>query len=345
MPYQDIQRFNPSYGNRYGFRQRDSAPSTGPVTQPVPGSPAAPPAPTASNSATRLNDYSGTSAESDGGENDLGYGNDDNRSKELAANTLGYGQGASGDLGALGSGIGLLTGIPGLGAAGNLADQNLAEIGKTNSSSNVYGQQANADIYGGNSLNNVARGAFHGAISYDPITGQQTSGQSNESAFGFGPIAPGAQQFGVSAASQAGLGTQRGFQSIADLTNRNVQGSAPSSLTGLADNEAAVGNPVGANAAQGYEGTHDSVRRIAQGNNISSHSVDPGSATANAISGVGYSDSGAAQSGSQFSSTGTFSSGDNNNNGSNEPSAPADPGLDAFSHDSGDSGGGGGGGK
>ena len=45
MPYQNIPRFEPNYGNRYGFRQREVAPATGSVTQPVPGSPSAPPAP------------------------------------------------------------------------------------------------------------------------------------------------------------------------------------------------------------------------------------------------------------------------------------------------------------
>jgi len=58
MAYQEIPRFNPNYGNRYGFRQLP-APTTG-----MPGDASTPQL--ASNSATRLEDYSGTSAEDQG---------------------------------------------------------------------------------------------------------------------------------------------------------------------------------------------------------------------------------------------------------------------------------------
>ena len=43
MAYGSIPRFEPAYGNRYGFRQRVFAPATSGVDQPIPQSPVAPP--------------------------------------------------------------------------------------------------------------------------------------------------------------------------------------------------------------------------------------------------------------------------------------------------------------
>ena len=67
MGYNDIPRFNPNYGNKYGFRQRGpGAPATGPATVPPPGSAAAPeaPAPTTGGSTRPTTDYhSGPSAD------------------------------------------------------------------------------------------------------------------------------------------------------------------------------------------------------------------------------------------------------------------------------------------
>ena len=61
MAYQQLPTFEPRYGNRYGFRQKPAPATAAPGTD----TPAAP-EPLASASHTRLNDYSGTSAESQG---------------------------------------------------------------------------------------------------------------------------------------------------------------------------------------------------------------------------------------------------------------------------------------
>ena len=57
MAYQNLPRYNPNYGNRYGFRQRHIPP----VGEPGVGSSTK--ETLASASDTRMNDYSGTSAE------------------------------------------------------------------------------------------------------------------------------------------------------------------------------------------------------------------------------------------------------------------------------------------
>ena len=74
MAYGNLPRFEPNYGNRYGFRQRDVAPATGPAGVPVPNSPAAPPTP-APTSAREPGYHSGVSAETiDINDSELGPG-------------------------------------------------------------------------------------------------------------------------------------------------------------------------------------------------------------------------------------------------------------------------------
>ena len=76
MPYQNIPRFEPNYGNRYGFRQREVAPAVGSTTTPVPGSPSAPSSPMTTGGSTRpTQDYhSGPSAESGDGNEGIDAG-------------------------------------------------------------------------------------------------------------------------------------------------------------------------------------------------------------------------------------------------------------------------------
>lgn len=74
MAYQNLPRFNPNYGNRYGFRQKPIPP----IAEPGVGS--ATSSALASASDTRLNDYSGTSAESSPSQTvDHGDNNDNNQ--------------------------------------------------------------------------------------------------------------------------------------------------------------------------------------------------------------------------------------------------------------------------
>ena len=111
-------------------------------------------------------------------------------------------------------------------------------------------------------------------------------------------------------------------------------------------------------AAIGFDGTN--AAQIAQEQGI----TNPGQSTLDAISGVGYSDTGAAAQGSQFSSTGTFSTGtapaqeeanrardlgsnqNNDDGGGGDPVAATESNYnDAQYSDFGGGGGGGGGGK
>ena len=188
--------------------------------------------------------HSGVTAEDQGG-GDNDQGGDDSYSQGVAdrtaaADRLGYSRGASGNLGSLGSVFGLVTGIPGLGFAGNVADAQRAEIGKYSAAGNVYGQQVGTGLYSQGALKDTVNQGLSGAVSYNPVTGEQATGQGifGGNPFGFDPISEEAKAFGVTEASQAGLAAVPGAQSLADVTNRTVFGYQPSYLTEVADVEA-----------------------------------------------------------------------------------------------------------
>ncbi len=74
MAYGNIPRFEPSYGNRYGFRQRTFAPATSGIDEPIPQSPAAPPPVNAPAQPAPTPYHSGVSAEGIDDNNDSNTG-------------------------------------------------------------------------------------------------------------------------------------------------------------------------------------------------------------------------------------------------------------------------------
>ena len=186
--------------------------------------------------------HSGVSAEDSGGSDydssdDGGFAERQERTD--AADRLGYSRGASGNLGALGSAFGTVFGIPGLGFAGNIADAQRAQIGQYSAAGNVYGQQVGTGLYSQGAFRDTINQGISGAVSYNPVTGEQATGQGvfGGNPFGFDPISQEAREFGVTEASQAGLAAVPGAQGLADQTNRTVFGYQPSYLTEVADTE------------------------------------------------------------------------------------------------------------
>ena len=343
MGYQDIPRFSPSYGNRYGFRQKP-APSTVPFNQPVPDSP------TASSSETRLNDYSGTSAESEGQTIDQGDGHsgpDAASYRDAASQDLGYERGRATPGQAL-AGLANVFGPPGLGslveyavgdrltggipeherygAAGTIGTEGGVfnaggrEIDPvTGQALNSYGNKA--DFYGGSYVS----GIFNNPFSIDSYLGDPDNAYTSAS---FDPSDP------YSAESQRGLQAQ-GFQQALQ-SGRGLLGGQDETGTGVTEEDRA-------RVAQQLAVTDYGIQ---------AHSAEAGSATNEAIQGRGYTGTGAAPAGSQFSSTGTFSSSHSDDGGDHGPGGNPNSVSDDVTDDladedfgSYDDGGGGGGGK
>ena len=337
MAYQDIPRFSPNYGNRYGFRQQP-APSVSPFNQPVPQSP------TASSSDTRINDYSGTSAETPG--QTLDQGDDSGPSAEdyrgQASTDLGYEYGQA-TPGQIASG---LFGLAGLGAVGTLAQTGLDKAGVFGGipEHQRYGAPGTADIVSGGVFNNQGR-------AIDPITGQALGSYGNKSDFYGGSYIQGIKDNPFSIDSY--LGDPDNAPSYTAANAARARGS--NAALGF---EAALANPDSLLGGLEEDDITESDRaRVAQHIAVTEHGIQPhsaeeGSATNQAIQGIGYSDTGAAPAGSQFSSTGTFSSGNQDDNNDNDSGIGSDTfndaggsyvGDDPSTYD--DDGGGGGGGK
>ena len=307
MPYQNIPRFEPAYGNRYGFRQRTPAPSTGPATQPVPGSPAAPPVPTpAVEPAARPADYhSGPSAESgdDGGiDNAAGV-------RGAAARSQGhqYGQTTPGQFAQ-----GLLGFVPGGGLLGGLAGPQIDEA------SNFGGIPAHERFGAPGTIDRTSGGVFSAdGRAYDPVTGQALNSYSNRDSFLGGQYVQGIRDNPFSLDSY--LGDPANAPSYTAANQAREAGAL-----GAQGFEAALRNEGSLYADDPDTGNYATpeerallAQHVGQTEyGFEEHTVAPDTATNQAIQGIGYSPSGAATAGSQFSSTGTFST------GTPEPAAP-----------------------
>ena len=351
MAYQNIPRFEPSYGNRYGFRQRVAAPSTGPANTPVPGSPAAPPSPqeiTGGSSRPSSNYHSGPSAESDDGGIDNAA---DVRGAASLAQGHEYGRAtpnqiAAGVLGVVGPpGLGGLFQTPGEKFA---ASQGLSAFGSGLDlgsggipAHQQYGAAGTADIVSGGVFDASGR-------AFDPITGQALNSYGSRSDFYGSPYVQGIRDNPFS------LDSYLGDPENAPAYTAANRARAAGSNAALGFNAATLGERgiYGGQDETGGGLTSDEAARLAQHvgqteYGFEEHTVAPDTATNQAIQGLGYSDTGAAPTGSQFSSTGTFSSGNDDNNDNDTSSQLEDAGGSFVGDDpSGfDDGGGGGGGK
>ena len=264
----------------YGFRpkQRPQYQGTDAIANPVdpriPRSAGAPPVPTsplASGTDTRINDYSGTSAESDSGD---GGATDTTGGASYAspAEAAAYGQAA------IGQGY--------FGTVNDAVAQGRSDVlGGFLSNPNVTGEVKTPGLIGFG-LNAAGLTPSHDFTNLDAA--QAGLNQSH------------AQNIGIGIDAFGGRGR--------DIANTGIGFSshdpnAPDQF-GIEDRVAPD------NAAIGFTGNN--AQAIAQSQGIAEHSAAPGSATNDAISGIGYSSTGAAPTGSQFSSTGVFSSGDDN---------------------------------
>ena len=340
MAYQNIPRFTPSYGNRYGFRQRTSAPSTGPANVPVPDSPSAPPpSPTTTGGSTRPSqDYhSGPSAESDGNQ-----GIDAGQVRTEAAQSMGHiaGRQTPGQIAA-----GLLGFVPGGGLVGGYAADALDKA--TN-----FGGIPEHERYGAAGTYDVGSGGVFGehGQAFDPITGRGLGVYRDRDAFLSSPYVEGIRANPYSPQSY-----------LSDPINA-YNYNRTNTGAGLQAQGFQFGLNRGAFAADEELGTlptEEERARLAQHvgqteYGFEEHTVAPDTATNEAIQGRGYTGSGAAPAGSQFSSTGTFStqhsdSGDDSFSGpGGNPNTVSDEVTDDLADEdfgSYDDGGGGGGGK
>ena len=346
MPYQNIPRFEPNYGNRYGFRQRVSAPSTGPATTPVPGSPSAPPAPTTTGGSTRpSSDYhSGPSAESDGNQGiDAGAV----RADAAAAQGLTRGQMTPGQIASGFAGL-----LPGGGLIGGY-------LGDAVDKATNFGGIPEHERYGAGGTYDAASGGVFNASgqAFDPITGEGLGVYRDRDAFLGGEYVRGIREnpFSIqsylsdpvnaqrnTAANAAQAAGARGAQGFLAATRgeRGLYGGQDDTGGGL--------DPIDSARLAQHVGQTDY--------GFAEHTVSAGDSTTGptatnlGIQGVGYRGD-VAPVGSQFSSTGVFSSshsdsGDDNNISSDTYSDAEDEETDAFddfSYDApSDSGGGGG---
>jgi len=297
MAYQNIPRFEPNYGNRYGFRQRVVAPSTGPANVPVAGSPSAPPTPqeiTGGSSRPSSNYHSGPSAEGDSGIDTAGY-------RDAASQDLGYERGIT-TPGQIAGGFANL--IP---FGGMFSDK----IATTVDEATGFGGIPEHQRYGAEGTIGVEGGVFdaHGR-EVDPITGYGLNSYGNRGDFYGGQYVQGIKDNPFSVDSWLG-DPQNAFNYDRSNTGAGLQAQGFQ-----------FGSQRGAFAADEELGTlptEEERARLAQhvavtDHGIQAHSAEAGSATNEAIQGRGYSASGAAPAGSQFSSTGVFSSGGDDNN-------------------------------
>ena len=341
MPYQNIPRFEPNYGNRYGFRQREVAPAKGSVTQPVPGSPSAPPSPTTTTggSTRPSQDYhSGPSAESDGNE-----GIDAGAVRGAAARDQGLVAGKQ-TPGQLAQGI--LGFVPGGGLIGGY-------VGDAIDEATGFGGIPAHERYGAAGTYDTASGGVFDASgqAFDPVTGQGLGVYGNRQNFLDSPYVSGirANPYSLQSYLSDPVNAPRNTAANAARAagHRGAQGflAATRGDRGLyADDE--LGNVP----------TPEEAARLAQHvgqteYGFEEHTVAPDTATNQAIQGIGYTGSGAAPAGSQFSSTGTFSSShsdDNNDSNIDSPTSSAHSGGSSgvsFADDAAASDSGGGGGK
>jgi len=334
MAYQNIPRFQPNYGNRYGFRQRVNAPSTGPINKPVPGSASAPPSPqevTGSSSRPTTDYHSGPSAESEGIDT-AGY-------RDAASQDLGYERGimTPGQIAAGFAGL-----IPGGGLFGGMIGDKIDEA-------TGFGGIPEHRRYGAEGSIGVEGGVFdaHGR-EVDPITGYGLNSYGSRGDFINSQYVQGIKDNPFSLDSYLG-DPQNAF-------NYNRSGTG----AGLQAQGFQFGSQRGAFAADEELGTlptEEEIARLAQNvdvtdHGIQAHSAEAGSATNEAIQGRGYTASGAAPAGSQFSSTGIFSSSSSDDGGDHGPGGNPNSVSDDVTDDladedfgSYDDGGGGGGGK
>lgn len=341
MAYQNIPRFEPNYGNRYGFRQRVNAPAVGSANVAVPGSASAPPTPTniTGGSTRPSGDYhSGPSAESsDGGI--------DNAASVRGDAALGqgheYGRQTPGQLAQ-----GVLGFIPGGGLISGFVGDSLDEA-------TGFGGIPEHQRYGAaGTIDTASGGVFDtSGQAFDPITGQGLSAYNSRSSFYDSPYVQGIKDNPYSLQSYLSDPVNAPRNTAANAAraagHRGAQGflAATRGDRGLyADDE--LGNVP----------TPEEAARLAQHvgqteYGFEEHTVAPDTATNEAIQGIGYTGSGAAPAGSQFSSTGTFSSShsdDNNDSNIDSPSASAHSGGSSgvsFADDAASSNDGGGGGK
>ena len=355
MAYIDASQ-QPGIGFRTQYKNTDRV-----VQPPDPRAPdiSQPRATTGSDSRPGDNYHSGSSAEN---LEDTGGNESNNAADVRGAASLAQGheygratpnQIASGLLGVFGPpGLGSLFSTPGqkFGASQGLAalggGLDLGDGGIP--AHQQYGAAGTADI--------VSGGVFDaGGRAYDPITGQALNSYGSQNAFGNSAYVQGikANPFSIdsylsdpenaqaytaaNAARAAGSNAALGF-SAATLGDRGIYGGQDDTGGGITPEEAdRLAQHVG-QTEYGFE----------------EHTVAPDTATNDAIQGIGYTGSGAAPQGSQFSSTGTFSSSHSSNqNDSDNNDSFNDQGVShsggsggvSFADDAASSNDGGGGGK
>ena len=348
MAYQNIPRFEPNYGNRYGFRQRVNAPSTAGIDQPIPGAPGAPPPvnqPVQQQTTSSDEPYhSGPSAEGDdSGSNAADVRTQAGLSQGHVVGQMTPGQIASGLLS-------IASPIPGLGMLAQKAGLpgSLDErLGTSIPAHERYGAAGTIDAASGGVFDTSGQ-------AYDPITGEGLASYNSQASFGASPYVQGIfnNPFSIDSYLSDPVNAPRNQAALAarDRGSRAALGFSAATLgdRGLyADDE--LGNVP----------TPEEAARLAQhvgqtDYGFEEHTVAPDTATNEAIQGIGYTGSGAAPSGSQFSSTGTFSTqhSDNNNDSDNNDSFN-DQGVShsggsggvSFADDAASSNDGGGGGK
>ena len=349
MPVYNPPRFEPNYGNKYGFRQRDHAPSVAPINKPVPGTPTTTGTET-TGSSTRPNQnyHSGPSAEDQVWTNS----SDDPARDARTAASVGLGN----DIGQMTPGqvaanlLGVVSPIPGvsmiankLGLPGSLDDK----LGTNIPEHQRYGAIGTVDAASGGVFDRTGQ-------AFDPITGEGLGSYSSYGAAWDAPYAKGIRENPFSLDSW-----------LSDPVNapRNTAANAArarGSNAALGFNAALYGDRgLYADDGLGNVPTDAERARLAQhvgqtDYGFEAHTVAPDTATNEAIQGIGYTGSGAAPTGSQFSSTGTFStqhsdSGDGGDHGpGGNPNSVSDAVTDDFADEdfgSYDDGGGGGGGK
>ena len=207
--------------------------------------------------------------------------------------------------------------------------------------------------YGAAGTVDVVSGGVFGADgrAYDSVTGEALHSYRDSDAFYGGEYAQGIQADPFSLDSYFSDPANRARNTAANQARAAGSRGAHDYLAATRGDRGLFADDELGNVPTDREAAELAQYIAIQDLGLAEHTAAPGTATNEAIQGIGYSDSGAAPAGSQFSSTGTFSSShsDNNNNDSDdgwsgEAAAPdEDPGLDAFGGSGDDSGGGGGG--
>ena len=335
-----------NYGGNVGFRNKPTLPGPqyGDQYLPDPSRRAIPPSPTNPAPVQPEQGQSAPPPSYDGGGNDDGSYESDTRTAAGRAQGLETGRATPGQI--AGGLFNVFSPVPGIG------DYLGTQVDKA---TNFGGIPAHERFGASGTLGNTG-GVFDSAgRAYDPVTGVGLNEYSNKDAFKSGSYVQGIKHNPYSIDSYLSDPDNAAKYSAANA----IQGAGGRGAHGF---YAAQAGDRGLYAGQDDTGggltsqeAGDLAKYIGQTElGFQEHTVDHGTATNEAIQGKGYSDSGAAGAGSQFSSTGTFSSShtqhdsnDDNNDSFNDHGVShsgGDSGV-SFADDAASSDSGGGGGK